>query len=75
MEEDKWVRSVRVRRGVGKGRGEVEWKERGGKGRVEDKREEREEREWKKGEVGRGGEGLCGDEEVGGREYSYIQKY
>ena len=32
VEEDKWVRSVRVRRGVGMGRGEVEWKERGGRG-------------------------------------------
>ena len=75
MEEDKWVRSVRVRRGVGMGRGEVKWKERGGKGRVEDEWEEREERERKKGEVGRGGEWFCGDEGVGGREYSYIQKY
>ena len=35
-----------------------------------------EERERKKGEVRRGGrKGLCGDGGVGGREYSFVQKY
>ena len=50
VEEDKWVRSVRVRGEVGKGRGGVEWKERGGKGRVEDERLRR-----GRGRKGRGG--------------------
>ena len=59
VEEDKWVWSVRVRRGVGKGRGEVEWKERGGKGRVEDER-------LRRGRGRKGREGLCGDGGVGG---------
>ena len=34
-----------------------------------------EKRERKKGEVVRGGDGLCGDGGVGGREYSFVQKY
>ena len=69
----KWVRSVRVRRGVGKGREGIEWKERGGTGESGGRAPEKRER--KKGEVVRGGEGLCGDGGVGGREYSFIQKY
>ena len=51
MEEDKWVRRGRGKRGGGKGRGGCEWKERGGERRVENECLRRRERKGRGGVV------------------------